>query len=136
MAEFVLTDPFISIGGNDVSQTTSPRWPCPLRLRPRRQRPSATNGALGWVGSRTGARTLDFNQDFDDGQLDDLMWPLLGTNVAVVIRPDAAAVGANNPQWTGNAILMSYPPLGNSVGELATGSITLEGNGPLVRATS
>ena len=31
---------------------------------------------------------------------------------------------------------MSYPPLGNSVGELATGSITLEGNGPLVRATS
>ena len=25
---------------------------------------------------------------------------------------------------------MSYPPLGNSVGELATGSITLEGNGP------
>ena len=43
-------------------------------------------------------------------------------------------MGANNPQFTGNAILMSYPPLGNSVGELATGSITLEGNGPLVRA--
>ena len=70
------------------------------------------------------------------GQLDDLMWPLLGTNVALIIRPDSAAVGANNPQWTGNAIFMSYPPLGNSVGELATGSMTLEGNGPLVRATS
>ena len=50
--------------------------------------------------------------------------------------PDSAAVGANNPKYTGNAILMSYPPLGNSVGELATGSLTLEGNGPLARAVS
>ena len=79
---------------------------------------------------------MDFNQDFANNQLDSLMWPLIGTSVAVVIRPDSAALGPNNPQFSGSAILMSYPPLGNSVGELATGSITLEGNGPLVRATS
>ena len=94
----------------------------------------ATNGAPVVGGLKDWSASLDFNQDFADGALDDLMWPLLGTNVALIIRPDSAAVGANNPQWTGNAIFMSYPPLGNSVGELATGSMTMEGNGPLVRA--
>ena len=50
MAEFVLTDPFISIGGNDVSDHFTSPSPCPSRQRRRRRRPSATNGAPGWAG--------------------------------------------------------------------------------------
>ena len=133
MAEFVLTDPFISIGGNDVSDHfTSVALPVEAETQEATAFGDEWRTRLG--GLKDWSASLDFNQDFADGALDDLMWPLLGTNVALVIRPDAAAVGVNNPQFTGNAILMSYPPLGNSVGELATGSITLEGNGPLVRA--
>ena len=47
----------------------------------------------------------------------------------------SAVRAPGNPQYSGSCILESYPPLGNSVGELATGSISLQGNGPLARAT-
>ena len=133
MAEFVLIDPFISINGDNVSDHFTS-----LSLPIEAETQEATAFGDDWRtrlgGLKDWSSTLDFNQDFDDGQLDDLMWPLLGTNVAVIIRPDSAVRGPNNPEWTGNAILMSYPPLGNSVGELATGSLGLEGNGPLARA--
>ena len=135
MAEFVLIDPFISIAGNDVSEHfTSVALPVEAETQEATAFGDEWRTRLG--GLKDWSASLDFNQDFADGALDDLMWPLLGTNVALIIRPDSAAVGANNPQWTGNAIFMSYPPLGNSVGELATGSMTMEGNGPLARATS
>ena len=135
MAEFVLVDPFISLGGNDVSDHfTSIGLPVEAETQEATAFGDEWRTRLG--GLKDWSASLDFNQDFDDGQLDDLMWPLLGTSVAVIIRPDSAVRGPNNPEWAGNAILMSYPPLGNSVGELATGSITLEGNGPLDRAVS
>ena len=135
MAEFVLKDPYISIDGNDVSDHfTSISLPVEAETMETTafgdDWRTRVGGLLDWTAA------LDFNQDFDDGELDDLMWPLLGTSVALEVRPDSAAVGTNNPKFTGNAILMSYPPLGNSVGELATGSLTLEGNGPLARAVS
>ena len=135
MAEFVLTDPFISIAGNNVSDHfTSVALPVEAETQEATAFGDDWRTRLG--GLKDWSASLDFNQDFANNQLDSLMWPLIGTSVAVVIRPDSGPVGAANPQFSGSAILMSYPPLGNSVGELATGSITLEGNGPLVRATS
>ena len=80
--------------------------------------------------------SIDFNQDFGAGQLDSILWPLLGTKLAFLVRPDSAAVSTSNPEWTGMAILTGYPPLGNSVGDLADGSLSLEGAGELARATS
>ena len=133
MAEFVLTNPFISIGGVTMSDHfTSVALPVEAETQEATAFGDDWRTRLG--GLKDWSASLDFNQDFDNNQLDSMLWPLVGTNVALVIRPDMATRGANNPEWTGNAILMSYPPLGNSVGELATGSITLEGNGPLVRA--
>ena len=132
MAEFVLTDPFISLGGNDVSDHfTSVALPVEAETQEATAFGDAWRTRLG--GLKDWSATMDFNQDFAAGQIDALMWPLLGTNVAVIIRPDSAVVGVNNPQFTGNAILMGYPPLGNSVGELAVGSISLMANGPLNR---
>ena len=135
MAEFVLKDPFVSIAGNDLSDHFTS-----ISLPAEAETMEATAFGDSWRtrvgGLKDWSATLDFNQDFDAGQLDSILWPLLGTNLALVVRPESDPVGAGNPQWSGNAILTSYPPLGNSVGELATGSITLEANGPLTRAVA
>ena len=134
MAELVLTDAFISIGGNDLSEHFSS-----VTIETSAELQEATAFGDDWRtrvgGLKDWSVSADFMQDFAASQLDATLWPLLGTDVAVIIRPTSAVRSAANPQYGGNAILESYPPLGNSVGELATGSISLQGNGPLARAT-
>ena len=133
MAEFVLKDPYITFGANDVSDHFT-SISLPVEAETQESTAFGDDWRTRVGGLKDWSASLDFNQDFETGQLDALMWPLLGTSVAIEVRPGPGARSANNPAYFGNAILMSYPPLGNSVGELATGSLTLEGNGPLARA--
>lgn len=80
---------------------------------------------------------VELNQDFAAASVDATLFPLVGAAAfAIEIRPDAGVVSATNPKYTGNALLESYPPISGSVGELATVSITLQGDGDLTRATA
>ena len=129
MAELVLTDAFISIAGNDLSDHFTS-----VTIETSSELQTATAFGDEWMtrigGLKDWSVSADFNQDFAAGQLDATLWPLLGTSVAVIIRPETKT---GEPQYAGLAILASYPPLGNSVGELAVGSISLMANGPLTR---
>lgn len=78
----------------------------------------------------------EFNQDFAASATDVTLFPLLGTVVAVKVRPTTAAISATNPEYQGSALISQYNPFGNSVGDLATVSVTWPGSGTLTRATS
>lgn len=136
MSKMVLKDAFLSVGGTDLSAFVSQ-----LTLNYAADVPEVTS-----MGDTTRTRLagglkdwsvdVEFYQDFDASQLDDTLFALVGTQVALVIRPASAAVGSNNPEFTGNAILESYPPMGQSVGDAAAASATFQGDGTLTRATS
>ena len=59
------------------------------------------------------------------------MWPLFGTKVALVVRADSAVIGTANPERRGMVIISGYPIIDGSVGDLLSGSLTLQGSGPL-----
>lgn len=80
--------------------------------------------------------TLEFNQDFAASEVDATLWPLLGSTTTVVVRPTSAAAGATNPQYSGTVLVSQYNPLTNSVGDLATTSVTWQGASTLARATA
>ena len=135
MAEKVLTAAFISINGSVLSDHfTSVDVPVEVDLQ------EATAFGDEWRtrvgGLKDWSATADYNQDYDAGELDAVLWPLLGVSVPLIVRADDAAKSATNPEWTGNVILSSYQPIQGPVGELVTGSISLMGNGPLARATT
>lgn len=133
MAEIVLIDPFISIDGVDVSDHfMSVALPAEAEAVEKTRFGNQWRGRAG--GLKDWTATLGFNQDFDSGQIDSVLWPKLGTRVALQVRPDSAVMSANNPQYSGNGILTSYPPFGTSVGELVTGDITIVADGTLTRA--
>lgn len=79
--------------------------------------------------------TIAFHQDFGVNEIDGFMWPLIGKEVDLAIRADSGSVNAGNPQYEGKAILLSWPPFGNAVGELATATAVFRGTGELVRRT-
>lgn len=81
--------------------------------------------------------TITGLQNYSAGRIDATLYPLVGSDVAVEIRPDKdEALGAENPKYTGSGILESYPPLNASVGEVVEVAISIVGNGLLARATA
>lgn len=135
MAEIVLIDPFISIGGNDLSEHFKS-----ISLGPTVDTQDSTAFGDEWTEMEAGLKefsvTLDFNQDFAAGAFDDVMWPMFGTKQPLVARPTMAALGPANPERRGMVIVSGYPIMDGSVGEILTGSLTLAGSGPLTRHTS
>jgi len=85
--------------------------------------------------------TIKFVQDFAASNLDSILFPLIGTTIAIEIRTDAGSVGAANPKYTGNGMITSYPILAGDVGSLMETTITIvpskgSGSATLARATS
>lgn len=80
--------------------------------------------------------TLEFNQDFAASEVDATLFPLLGTTTTITVKPTSAAVSATNPSYSGSVLVSQYNPLSNSVGDLATTSVTWQGAGTLTRATA
>lgn len=76
-------------------------------------------------------------QDHASGETDATLFSLVGAApFAVTLKPTSAATETSNPQFSGNCILTSYPPLSGAVGELSITKITLRGTGTLTRATA
>lgn len=79
---------------------------------------------------------IDFNSDFAASQVDQTLWPLFGTVIAVKLRPTSAAISATNPEYSGNVLVTEYTPLDGGVGDLAKVSVSWPGAGTLSRATA
>ena len=78
---------------------------------------------------------VEFTNDYAGSSVDDTLWGLFGTVPTFEVRPDAGAVSATNPKFTGS-VLINQHAVGGSHGELNMLSVTYPGSGTLTRATS
>ncbi len=136
MAKFTLLDPYVSVNGTDLSSHVRQ-----VTLEISADLQDATTGDSGGfneklAGLKDWRATIEFAQDFDANMVDATLFPLIGQSTTLEIRPHQAARSATNPGYNGNAILESYPPLGGSIGDLVTASVTFQGNGAISRATA
>ena len=135
MAEVVLTNAFVSLNGVDLSghvrsvtlSYNSEPQDITAMSDTTRQR---IGGLLDW------SLSVEFNQDYAANLVDATLFSLVGTTFAMILRPDAGAVAATNPQYTGTVLLESYQPLGGSIGEVHTSPVQLSAASVLARATS
>ena len=93
----------------------------------------------GWTkntfGLKSGQMAVEWNDDFVAGSIDATLWPLLATNVAFEVRPDAAVVGVNNPKYTG-LVGISNLSVGGTLNEVARKGLTWPLSGAVTRATA
>lgn len=134
MAEVVLTNAFMTIATDDISdhirQVTLSYSAEPQDITAMSATTRARlGGLLDW------SVAVEFNQDYAAGEIDVLLFPLVGTSVALVIRPDSGAASATNPEYTGNAILDQYQPMGGTVGDAHVAPVNFVANGALARGT-
>lgn len=134
MAAFALTNMFVSINGTDLSDRVKSAT---LTLDSNQLDPTAMGD--GWTralgGVKSGSLSIEFLDDMAAGETDAVLWPLFGTVVNFITRPDAGAAGATNPNYSGQ-VLVSQVTVGGSHGELAMKSLTFPTSGEVTRATS
>jgi hypothetical protein len=87
-------------------------------------------GLLNWGISVT------FAQDYAASEVDATLFTLVGaTAFTVTVRPDKSdGVGATNPNYSGSAILTSYPPVSGAVGDFHETTVTFAPASTLTRA--
>lgn len=120
MPQIVYTDAFVHINGVDLSNRVR-------QVTLTYEAEMLDNTAMGTSGTRSmipGLKnwtlSVEFYQDFAAGSVDATLFPLIGAAAFPIrVRPvNASAISATNPEYQGNAVLESYPPLTGEVGAL------------------
>ncbi len=134
MAKFVATDYNVTINGTSFSSSLAA---VTLDITSEEQETTAFGNdfrtRIG--GLKDGSLSLDFHQDFGAASVDATLFPLLGTQATVVIKPTSGSVSATNPSYTATCLVTQYQPFASNVGELATLSVTWPTSGSVVRGT-
>ena len=136
MAIFVATDFSVSINGS----TALASYLTQVELKTSANDITTTSFGNAWVtrvaGLKEGTLTLQFNQDYAATTVDATLWPLLGSNATVVIKPTSTAISASNPSYSVVALVTDLTPVSGNIGDLATFSVTWPTNGTVSRATA
>jgi hypothetical protein len=136
MAIFVATDFSVSINGS----TALASYLTQVELKASANDVTTTAFGSSWVtrvsGLKEGSLTLQFNQDYAASTVDATLFPLLGSNATVVIKPNSTAVSSSNPAYTAVCVVNDLTPVSGNIGDLATFSVTWPTTGTISRATA
>ena len=80
---------------------------------------------------------IEFNQDYAASKVDAILFPMVGSTAKyITVKATTATVSATNPRFYGMVLLEGYSPVAGAVGDLATVSVTFQGDGDLTRSTT
>lgn len=135
MAKLTFDAPFLSVDGVDLSDRVES-----LTLTYESEANDASAGGDNTrkmlAGLKNWGVEVNFRQDYAAGEVDATLFDKVGTECALVIRPNVAVVGVTNPQYSGTGLLTSYAPLAGSVGSVIDAPATWVPAGDLARATA
>lgn len=141
MARIVLTDANVLFATNDISQyITSVSLSTSYDVIDTTGISTTGAARTRVAGLADNSITIEFNQDFADNALEELINGTTTTNgtvgliVAMQVKPTSGAVSASNPKYNFNALISEWQPLSGAVGELATASVTWPISGPIAKA--
>jgi hypothetical protein len=136
MPRIVLTNAFISVGGVDLSDLVASVTLSETFDVVETTAFSSTAAKTRVAGLEDNSITLEFHQDYATGEVEQTIYPLLGTAVSVVAKPVAGTTTAVNPQYQFSTLVSEWTPLNGSVGELATASVTWPISGAITKTTT
>ena len=136
MAKFVATDYRITINGDDFSSSLAA---VTLDVSAAEQEVTAFGDTFVQriAGLKDASISLDFHQDFGAASVDATLYPLLGQNATVVVKPTSESIGSTNPGFSAVYLVTEYSPFDSSVGDLATLSVSFPiASGTVTRLTA
>jgi hypothetical protein len=134
MAQIVLTNADITVNGVVLSDRANS---VELNYEVEAVEVTAFGSNRSFIGGlQNNTITIEFMQDFAAAEVEATIFPLVGQQTTVTVRPGAQATSATNPLYTvTGTYLASHTPVSATVGELAMTSLTFTG-GTLVKTTA
>lgn len=134
MAQIVLTNADITVNGVVLSDRANS---VTLTYEIEAVETTAFGTNRAFVGGLQNiAIDVEFMQDFAASEVEATIFPVVGTQTTVTVRPSAAATSTTNPLYTvSGTYLASHTPVAAAVGELAMTSLSFAG-GTLVKTTA
>lgn len=86
------------------------------------------------AGLQNSTCTVMLNQDYVANKVEQTVFPLVGTNTTIKVKPTSAATGPENPEYSVTGFLAASQPVNGAVGDLATMQLVV--TGALTKATS
>jgi hypothetical protein len=136
MARIVLTNAYISVGGVDLSDLVASVTLSETFDVVETTAFSSTAAKTRVAGLEDNSITLEFHQDYATGEVEQTIYPLLGTAAAVIVKPNGSSTSAFNPSYTCSAIISEWTPINGAVGELASASVTWPVTGAITKAVA
>jgi hypothetical protein len=133
MAQIVLTNADITVNGVVLSDRANS---VELNYEVESVEVTAFGTNRSFIGGlQNNTITIEFMQDFAATETEATIYPLVGAQTTVTVRPTAASTSATNPLYTvTGTFLSSHTPVSAAVGELAMTSLTFTG-GTLAKTT-
>jgi hypothetical protein len=135
MAIIALKDVSVTINSVDLSDHASSAV---LTHEIEQQEATVMGGNRSFIGGiQNNTLEVTMYQDFAASEVEATVFPLVGTQTTVVLKPTSSAVGADNPSYTlTNCYLASHTPINASdVGATSPITLTFTG-GTLAKAVS
>lgn len=130
MAVYVFTDGLLVVNSVDISDHTKS-----ITLRYEAELLDDTVMGCTTRSNLPGLKNWNIEaevlQDFDDNNIDEMMFGLVGAAYFPVRTRSnkTAAISASNPEYQGNGVVDGYTPLTGGVGELGTTTINIRPGG-------
>jgi hypothetical protein len=141
MPRLVLTNAYVVFASNDISQyVTSVSLATSYDVIDTTGISTTGAARTRVAGLADNSITIEFNQDYADNALEELINGTNTTNgsvglvVAMEIRPVNTTVSASNPKFNFNALIAEWQPVSAAVGELASVSATWPISGPITKS--
>lgn len=123
MATFSLTDARVEVNSVDLSDWAT-SVTLPIEYEALEDTAFGDTARSRLAGLQDSTIQINFNQDFAASAVDATISGIDGTVVVVKIRPTSGSISATNPEYVGSYLVAEYSPFTNSVGELATTSVS------------
>lgn len=89
------------------------------------------------AGLKDNSVTIEFYQDFATSNVEQTIYPLLGTATTIIVSPLSTSNGiVGNPTYTFSALVSEWTPLKGGIGELATASVTWSIDGAVTKVAA
>lgn len=123
MSTLALTDARVEVNSVDLSDWVT-SVTLPIQFNALENTAMGDTGRSRQAGLQDSTIQINFNQDFAAGGPDATIAAAIGTVVTIKVRPTSASIGSTNPEYVGSYLISENNPFGNSVGDLATVSVS------------